>query len=96
MNIRDTYLALGINALRKKDKEEITSRMEENIRRRIALSVLSFLNEEDQKYLNSIIEAGDNEDILIFLEAKIPSMEDLIRKISRASVTEFKELKTAS
>jgi len=96
MNIKDTYLALGVEALRKKDKEEVASRMEKNIRRKIALTVLSFLSKEDQEYLKNIIKLGDSEDVLIFLESKIPSMENLIRKIAKVSVAEFRELKTAA
>lgn len=95
MNIKDKYIALGIEALRKKDKEDIESRLEENIRERIAQTVLDSLTEEDQEYLKEIIELGDSEDVFIFLDTKIPDMERLVRKIAAASVGDLRELKTA-
>lgn len=95
MNIKDTYIALGIEALRKKDKEDIASRLEENIRERIAQTILDSLNEEDQEYLKNIIELGDSEDVFIFLDTKIPDMEKLVRNIAAVSVGELRELKTA-
>ncbi len=62
-------------------------RLEENIIRRVALSLLKILSEEDYKI------DDQKEDLALILKSKKDTLKPLIKSVATSTVEEFKRLK---
>ncbi len=83
---------LGLEKLPREKADEVMTKLEENIQRKVVLEILELLKPEDQKELIKIVEPGNNQNISSFLADKIPMdvVESLIKAISESFVKEFK------
>lgn len=81
---------LKIKNLSQEKQVEIISRLEKIIRRKVILSITEKLEEKDQNSLLTLIEFGDDKDVSLFLESRIPHLDLLIKTIAISTVEEFK------
>lgn len=66
-------------------------RVEDVIQRKVALEVLSLLDEKDQKEVEKLIEDGDHQKISSFLAEKNPVMDSLVKAVAVSIVSDFRE-----
>lgn len=76
---------MELNSLPPEQKDELVNQMIETVESRINLEVLSTLEDEDKKEMDSILES--NGDLIEFLRKKIPDFDNLVAEI----VTNFKK-----
>ncbi len=78
---------LGLENLPEDKKEELLSVMTESVLKRITISVLEQLSDEDKKEFDKLRDQADAEKINQFLREKIENYDAMIEKI----IKEFKQ-----
>lgn len=92
MNKKDTIKNLGIGNVLKTKQDKIIKKIEDNIKRRISLTIFDLLSQKNKKELEKIIKSGKKKEVFNFLKEKISDL-DFIFQISATSIIEdFKEL----
>lgn len=83
---------LGIDNIQPAKQKKIIKKLEENIQRKIVLSVMQNLNEEERRVFNSIIKLKDNKMTYAFINSTIPDIAEFIRDVAVNTIKEFKKL----
>ncbi len=84
---QDIIKELGLDSLAEENQVELLTMMTESILKRITISVLEKLSEEDKVEFNKVRDEGDPEKIAEFLRTKIENYDEMTENI----VKEFKE-----
>jgi hypothetical protein len=91
MTTKTVSAELGIGTLSVAKQKMIISRLDNQIKRKLALEVLDLLNQEDMKELDALIKKTNGKKIALFLQLKIPNIQKLASFISKQAVREFKD-----
>lgn len=88
INIKDNLIKeLGLEKLDKDTQENILTQMTESVLKRIAVSVLESLSEEDREEFIKLQSEGSSQRIEDFLNTKLDNYEKLVND----TVAEFKK-----
>jgi hypothetical protein len=82
---------LKLDGFTEAEQQEIIDMLEENIVVKINNDIFGLLDTEDRQTFLSLAETKDNEQIGIFLKAKIPDMDGLIKRAAQHIIRAFKE-----
>lgn len=82
---------LGIDNFSEKDRDEIISRLGENIMKRASLSAFSMLSHKEQVEFSEIASSGDPEKAHAFLLSKVPNIKNLIQKEAEEELKDIKK-----
>jgi hypothetical protein len=89
---KDIIFALGVGKISPAKQKKIIKKLEENIQRKIVLAVLENLSEDEIKVFKNVSKLKDKEAMIAFIDSVIPDVREFIRKISVATIEEFKKL----
>lgn len=89
--IRDDLAALlPLAEFTDPDKEEIISRLVENVLSKINLNILERMSEGARQELLACCDKGDDAAVIAYIEQTVGSLEPIIKEATAAVVSQFK------
>ena len=70
---------LGIANIAPAKQKKIVQKLEENIQRKIVLSVLENLSKDEEKLFNEVLKLKDKDMTSVFISSTIPDVQDFIK-----------------
>jgi hypothetical protein len=89
IDIKKIVAQLSISHLSTTEQQAAIVKLEEEISDRINLAIIEKLSEEEREEFLAIVEIGNNQEIINYIQSKIPDFQTLIQDISTQSVEEF-------
>ncbi len=83
---------LGLRELATDKQGVVVHRLEKNVASRINIAILERLNEHPHQELLRLAEEASEQEVSNFLHAKIPDLNQLMKKVATGVVEEFKTL----
>ena len=83
---------LGIANISPAKQKKIVQKLEENIQRKIVLSVLENLSKDEEKLFNEVLKLKDKDMTSVFISSTIPDVQDFIKNVAIETIREFKQL----
>ncbi len=82
---------LGLEDLPAEDQISLINQMTEAVLKRITISILEKLSEEEQDDFNKLADQEDPEKMEEFLKSKVENYEQMVEQIAKDFITEMKE-----